>query len=66
MEADAAEVAGAVDDGNPVAEFGGFDGSMVTGGTAADYQEIVVVLLGGFGTHLDLIVPQFGGVGVIT
>lgn len=65
MEADAAEVGGLVDDGDAVSEFGSFDGGVVAGGAASDYQEVVVIRGRGFGAHFDLIVPQLRGMAVI-
>jgi hypothetical protein len=65
VEADAAEVGGLIDDGDALIEFGGFDGRMVAGGAASDYQEIVVIRGRGFSAHFDLIVPQLRGMAMI-
>ncbi len=42
MEADAADVGAAVDDGDVLACFGGFDRRVVAGGAAADDEEVVM------------------------
>ena len=65
VEANTPEVGRFVDDSDAMAQFGGFDGTVMAGGPAANYQEVVVIRRRSFSAHFDLIVPQLGGMAMI-